>query len=225
MEISELTLRLLLLFLPGIIITLILERLTVSDEKRHFYFILSSFLYGIFSYAFYALLLIIFDCLPRIEINTNVIFLDALIDEEIKINFGEILKVSIISVVLGFFIATLINQKYLHRFSQFIGISKKFAEIDVWGYLLNSKDDELRWVRVRDTEHNLCFEGWIEAFSDTHKNNELFLRDVIVFKNDTGDKLYNVPGLYISRNPDNLTVEFYALQTDLKKKFEEKENE
>jgi hypothetical protein len=178
-----------------------------------------------FSYATYALLLTIFNSFLKFVINTNVIFLGALVDEKAKIDFGEILKVSLLSVVFGFLIATIINRKYLHRFSQKIGITKKFAEIDVWGYLLNSKDDELRWVRVRDTENNLCFEGWVEAFSDTHKNNKLFIRDVIVFKNDTGNQLYNVPGLYISRNPDNLTLEFYALETELKNKNEEIDSE
>ena len=44
-----------------------------------------------------------------------------------------------------------------------------------------------------------------------HKDNELFLRDVAVLNNEDGRELYQVPGLYISRNPEEITIEFPGL--------------
>jgi hypothetical protein len=225
MEISEFTLRLLLLFLPGIVVTLIIERFTVSDEKRHFYFIIISFIMGILSYTLYTILLKLIDFIICKDIDTEVIFLKALIDKELKIEFSEVLLVSLLAIILGFAIAKIINAKLMFRFAQKIGITKKFAEIDVWGYLFNSEDDELRWVRVRDIENNLCYEGWVEAFSDIYKSNELFIRDVKVYVNSNGKKLYQVPGLYVARDPNKLTIEFFALETDLSIANKENQND
>lgn len=90
-------------------------------------------------------------------------------------------------------------------------LTKKFAEVDVWDYIFNSENEEMKWVIVRDVKNNLMYQGWVEAFSDTVKENELFMRDVVVYKNSTAEEYYSMPGLYISRNRDEITVEFPSL--------------
>lgn len=212
MQISELTLRLLLLFLPGMITVLMIEYLTVYKERKPFYFFIYSFILGFLAYyTFFAGLkvgkLIFFS-----NSNVDVRFLSALFDKSASIDYREILWVSLASIFNGFFISFVVNRKYFHRFSQKLGITKKFAEIDVWDYLFNSDDDEMKWITVRDIKNDLVFEGWVEAFSDTVKESELFLRDVIIYRNSTAEELYSVPGLYLSRNRDEMTIEFKALQ-------------
>ncbi len=210
MKFTELTLRLLLLFFPGIITRLIIEKYTVYEEKRHFYFVLYAFVFGMAAYALYYAFLVSFNLLPFVSIDVKVYFLDALLNAQQKINITEIFLVCGLATLNGFVLSALINKRFIHKIAYNLGITKKFADLDVWGYLHNSDDDALRWIRVRDHEHNLVYEGYVEAFSDTFKDNEMFLREVMVSKNDTGDFLYDVPGLYISRKQDAITIEFFV---------------
>lgn len=75
---------------------------------------------------------------------------------------------------------------------------------------MNSQIPE--WVIVRDIENDLMYEGWVQAFSDSTERDELFLRDVKVFTNKTADELYEIPGLYLPKSRENLTIEFPALK-------------
>ena len=61
---------------------------------------------------------------------------------------------------------------------------------------------------MRDIKYNLAYQGRIQGFSGTFNENELFLRDVLVLQNDTGENLYEVDALYLSRDPKDLTIEF-----------------
>ncbi|MBD3377871.1 hypothetical protein GF406_22770 [candidate division KSB1 bacterium] len=211
MAITELTLRLLLLFCPGIITKLLLEKLTEGSDKRHFYFILYSFLFGLFAYALYAMISWLINSLPFWQINSHLTFLDSLLKPNSTINFNEIIWVSILAIINGYILSFIKNKKFLHKIAQSLGVTEKFAEVDVWSYILNSENDAKQWIRVRDHEKNLCYEGWIEAFSETFKENELFIRDVKVYLNNTGAHLYNVSGMYVTRPNDDITLEFYAL--------------
>ena len=48
--------------------------------------------------------------------------------------------------------------------------------------------------------------------SETFTENELILREIIVLQNDSGEVLYEVDGLYLARDPKDLTVEFVVEQ-------------
>jgi hypothetical protein len=211
MDPSEFTLRLLLLFLPGIITRLIIERLTVPHDRSQLYFFLHAFVSGVLAYAVYGCLLTSWNCLSRSKQPSEVRFVASLLDSSESINFTEVAIVCGIAIANGFALSALINHKYLNRMAQRLRVTRKFGDLDVWSYLHNSTTDSLRWVRVRDHRHNLCYEGWVEAFSDTFASNELFLREVKVFRNDTGEFLYDVGGVYLSQDPTSLALEFHAL--------------
>jgi hypothetical protein len=70
----------------------------------------------------------------------------------------------------------------------------------------------------RDHNLNLYYQGWVQAFSESHEENEILLRNVEVFKNDTGELIYSVPGMYITRNKSDLTLEFPVLTSGKKDK-------
>ena len=208
MPISDLTVRIILLFLPGIISKLILEQLTVYKDHRFSYFVVYSLLLGFLSYFSYMIFLSLVGLFA--EVDRTVIFFGALTDEEAKVDFSEIFYVCIVSIILGFMLSYMINRNFLHRFATFIRLTNKFGDIDVWGHLFNSQDDT-QWAVIRDLQYDLTFEGWIDAFSDTHEQNELLLRDVIVFSSD-GDELYRTPALYLHREAADITIEFPNIQ-------------
>ena len=112
--------------------------------------------------------------------------------------------------------------KFFNRFARFIGLTKTFGELDVWGYLMNMK--EVVWVTVRDHKNDLIYDGWVQAFSDDSKDAEILLRDVSLYKNSTGEKLYQAGAVYISRNREDISIECRTLPIDERVKWKEDEN-
>lgn len=205
MTLSEFTLRIILIFLPGLIALIIVEQLIVHKEVKPYRFFLNSLILGFLCYLLYYPISLI----PFFNLKFN--FFQSLLDNKLPLYFWEIFTATLLSVPLGFIVSLLINRKVLHKAAQRLNISNKFGDFDVWSYILNS--DVPGWVVIRDVENDLMYEGWIQASSDgTENNNELFLRDVKVFINSTAQELYKTPGLYFPKKRENLTIEFPAME-------------
>ena len=208
MQLSEFTLRIILLFIPGITCLTIIDKLTDHKELKLHQLLINSFVLGFLCYASYYLIILIIGMCPNINLQFS--FFDILMDKNTSLDFKEIIFVIGWSVPLGFIFTFLINSKVLHRVARALKTSKKFGDADVWSYIMNSKMPE--WIVIRDLENDLMYEGWIEAFSDSTEKDEVFVRDVIVYKNSTADKMYSIPGLYLSRKRENLIFEFPSLR-------------
>lgn len=218
MEISELLIRVILLFLPGIIAKIIIDQLSTIEEKRHFYFVIYSLVLGFVSYFLYGFIVYLINSLNLSESPVNVSFLEALLDHDRGINVNEIAYTSLISIFLGVFIALVINRKLFHRAAKKVGITNKFAEPGVWGFVFESSDPT-DWVLVRDHKNKLSYYGWVSAFSDKVDDCELFLRDVQIFDDVSGDHIHTTPAYYIARARNEISIEFPALEyTDKIKK-------
>lgn len=203
MTLSEFTLRLILIFLPGLIAFIIIEQLTVHREIKPYRFVINSLLLGFLCYLLYFPISLI----PFLKLDFT--FTKILFDNNVILNFKEIFVSTILSIPLGFIMSFLINKKILHKIAKKLKVSKKFGDFDVWGYIMNSQTPE--WVVVRDIENDLMYEGWIQAFSDSEGKNELFLRDVKVFSNKTAKELYEIPGIYLPQKRETLTIEFPSM--------------
>jgi hypothetical protein len=208
MEISEFSLRIIFLFVPGIISLLIIEKLSFHKEYKLFQILIYSLIIGFANYSFYYAILKAVNCI--FHKSHSCAFFNALINNSAKIDFGEIAVVSLLAVPTGYIITALINFKVLNKLGKFLRVTKKFGDLDVWSYIMNSKNIE--WVIIRDHETGLMYEGWIELFSDSTEQDELLLRDVIVFNNSTGKELYKTPGLYFPKKRENITIEFPELE-------------
>lgn len=204
MNLSELTLKLLLLFVPGIICSCFIDTFTNHKERTKFEFVINSYLYGLLSYGLYWGIVKIFWCSSNIPDN-DLVFLKALVEKDAKINFREIAYACMIAVVVAIVFTYIHTHKLHFKFFQFIGITKKFGELDVWGFMMNSKD--VTWVTVRDIENNLMYDGWVRAFSDNSKEAEILLEDVKVYSNDSGALLYDVESQYLSLDRPKIVIE------------------
>lgn len=204
MNISEFVFRLLLLFLPGIISSFIIDMFTVHKARTQYQILIHSFLLGLMSYFVYW---IIISVLSNTILTTGkpFSFLHALNNSKDPISYEEIVYVCILSVFIGLLITAIHTYKLHSRLMQKLRITKKFGELDVWGYLMNSPDT--LWVTVRDISNNLMYDGWVQAFSDNSKEAELLLGDVVVYKNDTGERLYDVATQYLSLDKNNMSIE------------------
>ncbi|MEW6104475.1 MAG: DUF6338 family protein [bacterium] len=216
MNITEFTIRLLLLFFPGIICAYIVDAFTIHKPRETFLFLLQSFVFGLSSYFLFWVVLIIYNFvgskLTLWSVKSEVVFLRALADSKVHISYSEIVWVCIISVLLAIVITIITTYKIHFKIVQWLRITKKFGELDVWGYTFNMK--EVNWVTVRDMEKDLAYDGWVQSFSDDSKDAELLLRDVRVYQNSSGEFLYQVDMMYISRNRDNIAIEIRNIFID-----------
>jgi len=202
---TEFALRIVLLFFPGILCALLVESLVPTRGWSDTRFALYSLVLGLGSYLTFALgmAIIHWEWPPKIW------FFRALTSQgPLDLDYREILSVSGIALVIGLLVCTGLNKHYLHKAAQRVRISGKFGDLDVWAYMFNSSDLTDRWVVVRDFARDLAFEGWVSAFSETASDNELLLREVVVYQSSTSLKLYDVESVYLSRKKDELTIEF-----------------
>lgn len=209
MEISEFTFKLLLLFFPGIICAYITDHLTIHRPREAFDFLLQSFVYGIFSYFIYGAGLKTISYFWPNRVNPDIAFLQALTDPNASFSIKEIFFTSGIAVLLACIFTVMLRYKLPNRIAHSLGLTKKFGELDVWGYMLNM--EEVVWVTVRDHKNDLIYDGWVQAFSDDSKDAELLLRDVSIYENSTAKRLYQVGAMYLSRNREDISIECRTL--------------
>lgn len=211
MGISEFSLRIILLFLPGIISNLVLEHLTIIKDKGVFRFSIRALILGFLSY--FAYFLVLFIIRPFGKPDVHIGFFNALQSAGSKIDFAEVAWVCIISVALAAILSFALSRKFFVRAASTFGLIKVIPELNVWDHAFSASPDR-NWVVVRDIKNDFMYQGWVNARSDTADENELFLREVAVFLSSTGEELYTVPGLFISRNKDDLTIEFQSIDHD-----------
>lgn len=201
MNISEFAFNLLLIFFPGIICAYMVDMFTIHKERSQFQFVMHAFLLGFASYLIYGLAL--YSWSPN-AVN-NITFLNALSGSSTKIPLREILKACGVATGLAVVIIIVNTHKLHFRLFKKLKITKKFGDQDVWGFLMNSPGTE--WITVRDLEHNVMYDGWVKAFSDNAREAELLMEDVSVYRNDSGDHLYDVDAQYLSLKRDKISIE------------------
>ena len=111
----------------------------------------------------------------------------------------------VIAVPVAFLASYIDEYKLINRFGWFIQATKRIGDEDIWDYFNRSPD--IVWVNVRDHKLDLYYYGRIEAWSDSGEERELLLRKVEVYKNSTAEFLYESDVVYISRKPDDLTID------------------
>lgn len=197
------TVRLALLFLPGIICALIVEKLVPTGAWSTARLALYALVLGLVCYLTYAL----FDAAFAGRWPPTVNLLKSLADNR-ALDLNEIFLATTAAPFVGLAVSLALNSHWLNRFARTIHVSSKFGGIDVWALTFNSLDVTSSWVVVRDFDRDLAFEGWVDAFAESYATNELLLRDVRVYQSSTSAFLYEVDSIYITRPKDNLTIEF-----------------
>lgn len=224
MEISDFTLRIILLFIPGIVCMTIVNQLVEYEEQKIFDYIVKTLICSFLAYSLVSVCAEIIDLiiyilhyysLTNYTSDLKVIFLDCLTNKELGISFFEIIITSVLSIPLAFFISWFLNKKKLFRIAQDLHCSNKFGDIDVWSYIFNS--DKSFYVVIRDHDHNLMYQGFATAFSKSHKDNELLLLNVSVYTNNEATHLYDIDMMYITRDSSNLTIEFRGIEESIGK--------
>lgn len=200
---TELTIKLIIILLPGAISTLIYGKLILHKEWDNFKFILFSILFGIFSYF---LLQIIIDFINLFAFSK---FSDLSLWNDLtnanKIPYGEIIFSTIISVILSYIVSLVENEKFISRIAKHFGVSNKYGDENLYSKFLNAK--EVEYVYVRSIKNELTYYGWVKSFSESDNLSEICLADVSVYNYGDSEHLYDVSEIYLSFNKQEIIIE------------------
>jgi hypothetical protein len=208
MEVSALTLRVLLLFFPGVLCAMLVDALTVHRERTATQFLTHSFVLGLTSYLLlYTVQGVCAEVSGVLGLPPPlpVTFIDALLNDKLRIAWGEIVLAGVFAVGLGAALSAGINHKILYRVGRRLHITRRRGSPDLWSYVLDSQ--QTAWITARDLEHGFAYYGLMQAYSETVDLAELWLRDVVVYASATGTKLYEANALYLSQDPRSITIE------------------
>ena len=198
MEISELTLNLIIVLIPGAIASIIFEKLTIHKKWSPFQFIANSILFGGTSYLLAQLL---WNC-HNSDISLKN-FWSNLPTKEIP--FTAVYKATVIAFFLSFICSAADHYKVINNVAKWLHLTNKYGDENLYSYLLNARD--VNEVYVRDISNNITYHGIIDSFSETAEFKELVLRSAKVYSYKNSKFMYEVDKLYISRPKDSITIE------------------
>jgi len=200
---TELTVRLVLLFLPGIICALLVEKLVPTNIWSTPRLALYALVLGLGCYLIYALLKSAFawSWPPSVDLLRS-------LAGGMPLDFAEIFLATALAPFVAVGVSLTLNKHWINRVGKALHVSNRFGDVDVWARTFNSRMLQDAWVVVRDFDRDLAFEGWVNAFAETYELNELLLRDVRIYQSSTSKLLYEVDSMYITRPKDELTIEF-----------------
>lgn len=210
MQFSELTIKLIILFLPGLISASLLQMFENGGKKldnREFLIlvIVNSFI----SYL-----------VPCLFCGNNTFF-KSLLDTSMIIDYKEVLCSSIISVGLGVIETYFINYCWLYKFAQWAKLTTKSGQDSVWNEFLDNEGKGIsNFVYIRNYETKELYCGSVANYSMSLNNQkEIILNNVDVYDlNDRKNKLYHCEKMYVCLiNEENILIEIGESYNDGKK--------
>lgn len=209
MQISELTIRIIILIIPGIVATLIVDILTTHREWSPFRFSIYSAVLGVASYVFYQLFLYLWSLLillcPFFPSFPSLTFWSSLFDNKIPVSEYEVIFTCLVGLFLGLLITGIINNQYLNKIANKLKLSDKYGEGELFTQFIRNKDVEWVWVRCKTT--GLTYDGYINSYAETEKLQEIELNDVTVYNSEDSKELYKLSKIYLASQPGDFIIE------------------
>ncbi len=217
MTVSDFSIRIILLFLPGVITFLIVDNLTDHKQTRNVHWLIYSMLFGFVDYAVFTLLMWL--C------NSTVDFWYALIDQSVSISYSEIFYTILVGILVSAPIVLLSRTKAFFWLFHKIKLTKRHGYPDSLSYMLDLYKT-IDYLIVTDWEKQIRVVGHLMALSeDTDKKDEIVLQDCIVYDLNTAEELYKVDVLYIAQNHEKITIEVEDTSEEISSNKEEQTNE
>lgn len=195
MGLTDFSFRLLLLFIPGMIAFVTVDSLTTHRKVKVHHWVIYSFLLGIASYVIWFLGLDVFCSINGLMNPYE--FLDCFINLQKPIQAKQLVSVSITAFFLGTFISFIINKKIFYKVMQSMNITNRYGDVDLFRYIMENNIP--KWVYIRDMNSDRSYYGFITAWSGPDENDGIFLRDVKVYQDSTGEWCYDTPAIYLPK--------------------------
>ena len=209
MDISALTLKLIIILIPGAISALLFDALTTHKEWTPFKFMVNSILMGIVAYLLLQGAEWLFFTIYNIFANTKESF-DSLqvwgsLSDSESIPYGEVALGAVCGFVVGLGATGLYFYKIFNRLSKWLRLSNKYGDENLYSYFLNAEGTRI--VYVRNVKLNITYYGYVKAFSETENLSELVMTDVSVYDYQATRKFYDIDQIYLSFAKTDVIIE------------------
>jgi hypothetical protein len=207
MEITEFTIQIIIIGIPGIFCYFIASKLIGKIGKDNVESFLAIFLFSILSYLFFGLSLSLYNYIFCKSVPNDII--QKIFINQKSVTANDILGATLTSFILAIVLSYLYRFNCLNRFGQKIGATFRYGDEDVWHYFHRAPEIEKNdgWIYVRDHKYNLIYYGYVSVWSESDKSREIILTDVTVYNNNDGAELYSSQHVYLSRNADEISIE------------------
>jgi hypothetical protein len=220
MQITELTLRLMLLGMPGIVAYLVIGKVTTRGKGTQLDSLLFIFLLSILSYTLVSSVYLLIVAASGGKVNI-VSPLERLIgsigNNSSTIVVWDVATATTASIIIALSWSYAWHHKVVTRLARYLKASNRYGDNGIMAAFLSSEQlhEKGEWLVVRDASTNLFYFGHVHAWSDaTDELRELILLDVSVYSNDDGVLLYKTDYLYIERPKGVLSIETPTLAPD-----------
>lgn len=203
MEISELTLKLIIILIPGAIATKIYKKVTIHEKWSSFQFVVNSIVFGGISYLITEL--IIYQCFNDKRL---IKFWSNLPAENIP--YDLVIETCIVGIFISYIVSAIDRYKVVNQVAKKFRISDKYGDENLYSYFLNGKD--VQEVFIRDFDNNATYHGLIDSYSEQESFCEIVLYDVAIYDNNNAQEPYYIDKIYLSRPKDRITIELPILK-------------
>ena len=206
---NELVVTIIIILLPGIIATIISDKIAYHSKWSSFKFSLYSLVLGIFTYSLLQSFVYTYGIIRSYNGSSitwnhldvwNIAFI-----KNPTIPVWEVGLAILLSVPVALFASWSINFKLFNKVGKLLHITNKYGDENLYSYFLNSK--EIDWVYVRDPNRGFTYQGRIESFSENDNIQELVMSEVTVYNYSDSTELYTIPSLYLSSVIGNFIIE------------------
>jgi hypothetical protein len=199
-------LQLIVIFIPGLLWERVDSKYGADRANQQWDILRRAFVFGLIAYlvtyCFLWLVSLKYEgwAFKLFDFRKDVTFLDASA-------FWQIALASAISLICAVLWLYASKYKIVTRLLHVIHASKRYGDEDVWDYMFNSGRPEVEYLHLRDFEKELTYAGWVEAWSESERQREVVLKDVVVYDFE-GRELFRTARVYLARKADNVDIEF-----------------
>ncbi len=212
-EVDIVTLKLLLIFAPGLIGMTIYNHLVCKSKQSFEYFIVYSILFGIISYASVSTLIDLINLIIKHFSKTTIPAFDfsqffniiKSSQPDFAISLIHFWLTCLTAVLLSIIFTIFVNKCWIYKVLNFFKISNRDSAFQVWNKIFGDETND-NWVMVIDYKNNKIYDGRLYHHSDYSEENEMFLKGVIIYDLTTKKELERCNGLYLSRADKETTL-------------------
>ncbi|WP_233115422.1 hypothetical protein [Aggregatibacter actinomycetemcomitans] len=207
---NELTIKIVMLLLPGIIITMLIDKFTEHKEWNNYKYSLFVISYGILSYLILQILSLLNQCAKigyeNFTLNNTEYLQVWDVNSSINLPYNEVIASGILSFFLGLLFVYIDHKEYLAKFLLKFNISRKYGDYGVFPQLL--KDNKDQYIDITIWDKNLFIRGIVNSFHEDKELFEIYIENADVYKTSKGKatKIYTALRLSICEPYKNLII-------------------
>lgn len=216
MNVSELTLKLIIILIPGVMATLIYEKLTERREARNsFRLTILAVVFGFFSYISVQIGYSIFCFLRNILGDGTILYSGYLhtfrnLSDSSDIPYKEVIAASFMSFLFAYIIAGVRRYNLFNTLGRKLHLIDKATDEDLFTYYLSG---DVEWVYIRDLGKKLTYKGYLKKFCERNDSKEILIKNVTVYNYEDSAELYKVSEVYLYFKTDNFIIEKATLNS------------